>query len=271
MQKSKRDYKSCETRLRDMLASENLDSRSSDELFELLDEYIGAATESEMDVELVSACFARLRELHPEKPKFDKEAGLVRLIDAVNLLREGQSRRANRSSRFVSILVALLVVAATAFGVNPFEYLYRFAETVSFQMTPSGEMDLPPNQGAEYCSLQEALGANNIAVKLPQWIPPGFSVDDVDVMISDEMTVYMAVFMAEGKTLQIHVITYTSEASVTYEKESGGYVYESGGSEYYIIPNTNNLSVVWTDGPCNVMIHGQITEAEAKRIIDSIN
>ena len=156
MHQEKHDFQSCEQQLRELLASEHLDSSSSDVLFELLDDYIGAATESQMDSELVSACFARLRELHPEKPKFDKEAGLAKLVDAVQSHREERSKKVNRTSRFVSILVAvlsLLIVAATALGVNPFESLFRFAETVSFRLTPSGEMVLPSGQESEYNSL----------------------------------------------------------------------------------------------------------------------
>lgn len=274
MHQEKHDFQSCEQQLRELLASEHLDSSSSDVLFELLDDYIGAATESQMDSELVSACFARLRELHPEKPKFDKEAGLAKLVDAVQSHREERSKKVNRTSRFVSILVAvlsLLIVAATAFGVNPFESIFRFAETVSFRLTPSGEMVLPSGQESEYNSLQEALDANGVDVKLPQWIPPKFSLSTVKVLITDDTSIFTAVFSNEEKELQIDVTDYSDSVILTYEKEVGGKTYEANGQSYHIIPNSKNLNISWTDGDYAMLVSGQITEADAMHMIDAIS
>lgn len=274
MHQEKHDFQSCEQQLRELLASEHLDSSSSDVLFELLDDYIGAATESQMDSELVSACFARLRELHPEKPKFDKEAGLAKLINAVESQQTEPRKKADRSSRFISILVAvlsLLIVAATALGVNPFESLFRFAETVSFRLTPSGEMVLPSGQESEYCSLQEALDANGVDVKLPQWIPSKFSLSTVEVWIADDTSIFTAIFTSANKGLQIDITTHSEETILTYEKTAGGITYESNGQTYYFISNLNSLAVLWSNNNYDIHMYGQITEAEAKHIINSIN
>lgn len=274
MHQEKHDFQSCEQQLRELLASEHLDSSSSDVLFEQLDDYIGAATESQMDPELVSACFARLRELHPEKPKFDKEAGLAKLISAVQSQQKEPRKKANRSSRFISILVAvlsLLIVAATALGVNPFESLFRFAETVSFHLTPSGEMVLPPDTEVKYHSLQEALDDNGVEIRLPQWIPAEFSLSYVDVFTSNDTLIFTADFISKEKSFRINVTSYSDEMVITYEKETGGEVYKVNGQSYYFIPNSNNLMVSWTESCCTILMSGQITEAEAQHIVESVN
>lgn len=274
MHQEQHDFTSCEQQLRELLASEHLDSSSSDVLLEQLDDYIGAATESQMDTELVSACFARLREFHPEKPKFDKDAGLAKLIDAVQSHREERSRKINRTSRFVSILVAvlaLLIVAATAFGVNPFEHLFRFTETISLRLSPSGEMVLPSNQDSTYHSLQEALDAKGVDIKLPQWIPSHFSLSSIDVFTGNDTLIFMADFISKEKTFRINITSYSDDMVITYEKKSGGKIYKTNGHSYYFIPNSNNLMVSWTENRCTILLSGQITEVEAQHIVDSIN
>lgn len=273
MHQEKHDFQSCEQQLRELLASEHLDSSSSDVLFELLDDYIGAATESQMDSELVSACFARLRELHPEKPKFDKEAGLAKLINAVESQQTEPRKKADRSSRFISILVAvlsLLIVAATAFGVNPFESIFRFAETVSFRLTPSGDMVLPPNQDYTYQSLQEALDFNNVDVKLPKWIPSEFSLTSVNVFAVDGALIFTAVYTAEEKRFQIDITPYSNERVITYEKGQGGEDYEAHGQSYSLVPNIGNITAYWVDGRYSLLLNGQLTEDDVRHMIDSI-
>ena len=274
MHQEKHDFQSCEQQLRELLASEHLDSSSSDVLFELFDDYIGAATESQMDPELVSACFARLRELHPEKPKFDKEAGLAKLINSVESQQTEPRKKADRSSRFISILVAvlsLLIVAATALGVNPFESLFRFAETVSFRLTPSGEMVLPPEQESEYHSLQEAIDVNGVDIKLPQWIPSEFSLSYIDAVASKKALIITAIYTSEEKKFQIDITSHTRETLITYEKELGGEVFKANGQSYYFIPNLNNFMVSWNESRCTILMSGQITEAEARHIVESID
>lgn len=273
MHQEQHDFTSCEQQLRELLASEHLDSSSSDVLLEQLDDYIGAATESQMDTELVSACFARLREFHPEKPKFDKDAGLAKLIDAVQSHREERSRKINRTSRFVSIwvaVVALLIVAATAFGVNPFEYLFRFSETISYRITPSGDMVLPPDQDSRYQSLQEALICNNVDVKLPKWIPSDFSLSSVNVFAADGALIFVAVYTAEDKRFQIDITPYSNERVVTFEKEQGGEGYETHGQSYTLVSNIDNFTAYWLDGYYYILLSGQLTEDEVRHMIDSI-
>ncbi len=278
MYQNRHDLASCEKQLRDMLSSEKLNSDSRDKFFELLDEYIGLASESEMDAKLVADCFARLRELHPEKPKYDKEAGLTRLFNAIQsgyyAEYRRKAKRSSRTSRLVGILiavVALLIITANAFGVNPLTYLYNFAETVSFRLTPSGEMILPPVQKSEFHSLQEALLANGLDIELPQWVPSRFSLSEVGVLASDNTSVFSAVFTAGDKSLQIDVMAYSEERIITFEKIEGEISYVVGDQKYYIISNTDSLTVFWQNNNYSVQVYGHITETEAKHIIYSID
>ena len=108
-------------------------------------------------------------------------------------------------------------------------------------VTPSGNMSLPSSAAGEHHSLQEALDANGIDVKLPQWIPSEFSFSEIGFLQASDTSICIAVFNAAEKELQIEIAAYPGETVVTYEKVEGGTVYEANGQEYYILPNAVNL------------------------------
>ena len=261
-------------KLREFLASENLCPEDGDALLALVDAYIGQADEATMDTDLIDAGLAKLRELDPDPPKFDKEAGLANLLDAMDqreAKRAGRMRRAGRIVGIVAACVAVLMVVANAFGINPIQYAHEFAETVSFWLSPSGEMILSPEECQDgFASLQDALDADGIDIALPIWIPEGFQIAAVDVYEMQHSMSYVALFSVDEKEMRIQVITGDTDIIQTNEKENGGYMYEHAGETYYIIPNTDNVKAFWIKNDRALIISGQITEKEMERLVDSI-
>ena len=115
-------------------------------------------------------------------------------------------------------------------------------------------MELPDNTPSEYHSLIEALKCNGIdADGLPTWIPQDYSISSVTAKITDGVTRCVAVFESERGELTMRVTAYSME-----------------NVDYYIISNYDQSKVAWQLGLNTYVIGGQISENEAKEIIDSI-
>ena len=78
-------------------------------------------------------------------------------------------------------------------------------------------------------------------------------------------------YQGNDRELSITISPITDFETFIYQKEDEPpEKYISNEVENYLVMNTNELSAVWNTENCNVLIVGNITPSEMKRIIDSI-
>lgn len=180
-----------------------------------------------------------------------------------------------RILRVVEIVCAcllLLMVTANAFGVNPIKAFFQWAdEVVQVYTNPSGLMELPEGNTSEYRTLEEALAANGAETgNCPNWVPNDCNLTQVYVRRNDSAIKYSAVYTSDRGEFSIRVIQYLDDSARIAERENDGNAYFHGGREFYIVPNYESGSAGWENGLYSYEISGQISEAELKTMIDSI-
>lgn len=221
--------------------------------------------------------WAKLEESHPlifeEEPNSCKS----------DLAAEARNRHGNRTRRsFSRVFHAAAIAAAAAFcfiitasamGFQPVQAVLRWAEgIIQIYTNPSGIMELPDDDPSEYHSLYEALAANGISTEgLPTWVPRDYAVSAIAVKLSDGVLKCSAIYDSTRGGLVIRVIEHTMALSTeAKELDSVGSVYTHNQTEYYILMDNGVTKAGWQDGMLSYVISGQISEAEIKEMINSI-
>ena len=118
----------------------------------------------------------------------------------------------------------------------------------------------------------EALAANGISTEgLPTWVPRDYAVSAIAVKLSDGVLKCSAIYDSTRGGLVIRVIEHTMALSTeAKELDSLGSVYTHNQTEYYILTDDGVTKAGWQDGMLSYVISGQISEAEIKEMINSI-
>lgn len=121
-------------------------------------------------------------------------------------------------------------------------------------------------------SLAEALAQNGIdATGLPTWIPRDYSIYSITSKVSDGIVKCVAEFESNRGDLMMRVTSYAMENTIAVEeRDESSRCYSKGNVDYYIISNNDQVKISWQIGLNAYVIGGQISENEAKEIIDSI-
>ena len=187
---------------------------------------------------------------HPVRPKRYRKLIRVALVAAV----------------VVALMTAISVTAA-AMGYNLWGWLPIWSnEDVRFvSETPMAEPDEDDLQ-----NIPMVLASLGITEPLyPTWLPE--DLKRVKVKVSEKPLFLLENFQGDGRDLSITISPITDFGTFVYQKENEPpEKYISNDVEHYLILNTNELSAVWNTENYNVLIVGNITPSEMKRIIDSI-
>lgn len=170
-----------------------------------------------------------------------------------------------------AILAILLIgsVTAQAFGINIWGAMVKWTqETFHF-----GEWgDSNTNNNLPYASLQEALENGKITTLLvPQWIPNGYELVDINVEYCPLHTAYKAMYTKDNQKFRITVQDYLNQIPV-YVEQSDGLIeeYVVAGVTYYLFENYDAVKAVWIVDSYECYISGNVTIDELKQMIDSI-
>ena len=137
-----------------------------------------------------------------------------------------------------------------------------------------------PEEPREYADLQEALtdyGLNCSVV--PKWMPEGFTQSELIVipMVGGDMIIFHTLYHREEDSLVIQVNIYLENEGRAYDsfgnfqKDEGDPVpYEAGGITHLLTTNAGRPAALWSNGPAECVILGDITMDELKEMIDSI-
>lgn len=187
--------------------------------------------------------------------------------------RRGSGLRILRVAEVAAAVVLCLVVTANAFGVNPIQAFFSWAEgVIQVYSDPSGIMELPADDLSKYHSLEEALTANGIdASGCPTWVPRDYSLCNVWVRATDGIIKCTASYESTRGELIMRVTQNSMDSTAsTEEREDDGYEYTNDNGTYYIVSNYELSKVGWQIGSTSYVISGQVSEEEIVKIINSI-
>lgn len=170
-----------------------------------------------------------------------------------------------------AVLAILLVGSVTtkAFGVDIWEAVVKWTQE-TFHFGEWGNPDA--NNDFPYASLQEALAKGRINISLvPTWFPNGYELVDIIVEHKPLQIAYKAKYEYGDQVIRITVQDYL-DGEPLYVEQSDGLVeeYKVAGVTYYLFSDINVVKAVWINGSYECNIFGNVTIAELKQMIDSI-
>lgn len=266
---------------------ESLELKSNPELLKAIDDMMAQPAE-EIDMDFVNACLDILQKRAPVMEGYDPQAALNKFQDKHSYLLESEAKpsakvvqvpkrtRVTRKFRYAGAFVAAMlciVVTANAFGYNPVQALFKWAnDTIQLFSNPSGLLELPPDVSSEYRSLDDALEANGLhAANRINWVPKDYSLVDIEVMSRSNRTKVSAIFESERGELVIEIRTFNNpDWHGVVESDFDGTEYRHGNTVSYISSNYEFTIAGWLDDKYSYEISGQISEEEIKKMIDSI-
>lgn len=287
--------KSAVGRKRTDSASASITEKSNLQLLNEVEAMLSVPAE-EMDTDRIEEYLSLLQKKAPVTEHYDPEEKWAKLEEShplifeeetssckSDLAAEAKNRHGNRTRRsFSRVFRAAAIAAAAAFcfiitastmGFQPVQAVLRWAEgIIQIYTNPSGIMELPDDDPSEYHSLYEALAANGISTEgLPTWVPRDYAVSAIAVKLSDGVLKCSAIYDSTRGGLVIRVIEHTMALSTeAKELDSVGSVYTHNQTEYYILMDDGVTKAGWQDGMLSYVISGQISEAEIKEMINSI-
>lgn len=287
--------KSAVGRKRTDSASASITEKSNLQLLNEVEAMLSVPAE-EMDTDRIEEYLSLLQKRAPVAEHYDPEEKWAKLEEShplifeeetssckSDLAAEAKNRHGNRTRRsFFCVFRAAAIAAAVAFcfiitasamGFQPVQAVLRWAEgIIQIYTNPSGIMELPDDDPSEYHSLYDALAANGISTEgLPTWVPRDYAVSAIAVKLSDGVLKCSAIYDSTRGGLVIRVIEHTMALSTeAKELDSVGSVYTHNQTEYYILMDDGVTKAGWQDGMLSYVISGQISEAEIKEMINSI-
>lgn len=183
----------------------------------------------------------------------------------------------------LAVLLLSVSVAAAA-GYDLWRMLARWTdETMGItpgQIVPTQEDAIRiPEEGEEYASLQEAVEACGLARPMvPHWLPEGFTQVDlvVDTGFIDAL-IFHGAYQRGGDTIIVFVEVFLPREEQdertygNFQKDEGDPIpYEAGGVTHLLSTNAGRPIALWSNGPAQGAISGDITMDGLKQIIDSI-
>lgn len=287
--------KSAVGRKRTDSASASITEKSNLQLLNEVEAMLSLPAE-EMDTDRIEEYLSLLQKRAPVTEHYDPEEKWAKLEEShplifeeepnsckSDLAAEARNRHGNRTRRsFSRVFRAAAIAAAAAFcfiitasamGFQPVQAVLRWAEgIIQIYTNPSGIMELPDDDPSEYHSLYEALAANGISTEgLPTWVPRDYAVSAIAVKLSDGVLKCSAIYDSTRGGLVIRVIEHTMALSTeAKELDPLGSVYTHNQTEYYILTDDGVTKAGWQDGMLSYVISGQISEAEIKEMINSI-
>ncbi len=265
-------------------------SENRDNLIRNLEEIIDKMGVDHFDEELVKNYLDLLEKIDPVPMDFSMEEAQADFRQSNfpdSTLEESKKIEPAKKSaplwRGLRAIAALLViafsltaVAGKVTGTKPFQQFIYWKDDILqiFSEEPSGEMIFPERTADQpYESLEAALESNGISSKhCPTWIPEDLSISTIEVTQLSQIATYSAIYEGETRALVISVDHQLGKAGpLIIEKNPGPVmVYEHNDREYYIVFNLDICTVVWVIDDLTFTFAGQLTEKEAKKIIDSI-
>ena len=171
-----------------------------------------------------------------------------------------------RIALVAALIVILLIGAAVTASALGFE-LWGWApkwnrEDLRFVTEEPGAEDVQ--------DIPTALAALGIDEPLyPHWLPEDMVCENVEIQI-DPVLLYEA-YQGNGRALSITIIPSSFSDTAVYQRsEPDPEEYIAGNTIHYIFSDINHISATWYTKNYSVLIVGNITEDEMRKVIDSV-
>lgn len=195
-------------------------------------------------------------------------------------------RRLGRVASFaaaIAILLGLMIVTAYAMGYDLWAVVAQWTkDTFTFVSVSKVNDTGEPNASAalnsgEYADLQAALDAYGITEQLaPKWVPDDFSLELVSVDEGSEgvKAIFCACYKSGEKSIivQINMHQTPSDASyATWQKDDMDVdTVIISDCIFYTMQNAGRECAIWTKGPFECNINGDVSSTDMQKIIESI-
>lgn len=191
-----------------------------------------------------------------------------------------QPKAVRRWPRAVAAVAAVLAVVilgsatAGAFGVDVWSAVAKWTQDTfhfgsPYETSPS-EPDKTPS--LVYTELRDMLLDYKVTEKLaPTWLPEGYENVEVKMTETPKKRIFLAVYQNGDRVIKIQITDYLKESPSQIEQSEGFQeLYPSGGVDYYIFADYEQLQAAWKLDYYECYISGPVTIDELKAIIDSI-
>lgn len=170
------------------------------------------------------------------------------------------------------------MIAAQAMGVDVFGALARWTDEIFRFAGEAGtvrDVSSPENEAIRRL-LQDVLDQYGVtAVPAPGWYPEGTElIGEINVAESEAALIISCDLTCEGKSINITVQQYPASGRLfveAFEKDASSIEeYGSAGRTFYIMSNVSDCCAAYSDGQTSLMISGELSLENLKKIIDSI-
>lgn len=173
------------------------------------------------------------------------------------------------------VLVFGMSLTANAFGIDLWDIVVKWTqETFYFdnpgQTSEAGEPEV--EDSTPYPGLQTMLEQHNVeAAIVPSWIPEGYEEVDVKTFETPKQRQFVSLYQNGAEEMKIWIADYLDGSPVQIEQSDTVLeVYVSGGIEYFIFSDINQIRVAWIRDSFECCITGPLSIEEMKIMIDSI-
>ena len=185
-----------------------------------------------------------------------------------------RSRRLGRSilrvglvAAAVVVLMAALTVVASAMGFNLWGWVPKWTDAdVRFVAeTPVQEPDADDLQ-----NIPTVLASLGITEPLyPTWLPEDMIWTETKVI--DRPLLLYEKYEGNDRWLSITISPISGPETTVYQKEDTPSVeYLAGNTMHYIFTNSDNMQAIWYTESYTILIDGNMSPDEMKKIIDSV-
>jgi len=253
----------------------------------------------EVDANLVDRCLNVILSHRSHHTEEELQAGWQAIVrdaqcaeNATITHTQSASRKTLRPAAvFVLAILAVLLLAtgvAAAMGVNLWKVVINwdrsqlYVETESTEETADQAEDqrillttagaLTPFGGIED-DFYDALIQHNIRVAIPQWLPEGYRLKDVETISSEMETIVNALYEDDhGRSFNVNIDLLNNNSQSVYEKTNDEIpeTITIDDHEYWIFSNLDHQMLIWTEEPYIISISGDLTKEELKQMIESI-
>lgn len=195
-------------------------------------------------------------------------------------------RRLSRVVSFaavIAVLLGLMTATAYAMGYDLWGVIAQWTkDTFTFVSASRANDSNSPSEGAaisdgEYADLQAALDVYGITEQLaPNWIPDGFNLDEVVVNenSSPDYVVFNTCYKADTKSIIVQIKMHQNKDNIsftTWQKDDMEVeTVKIADCIFYTMQNAGRECAIWTNGPFECTINGNISSEELLKIIESI-
>lgn len=183
----------------------------------------------------------------------------------------------------IALLIGIMTVTAYAMGYDLWGVIAQWTKDtftfVSVSKVNDAEESLTDatlNNG-EYADLQAALDAYKITEPLaPKWIPDGFRISEVVVNenSSPDYVIFNTCYKADTKSIIVQIKMHHNQDNVsftTWQKDDMNVdTIIISDCTFYTMQNAGRECAIWTNGPFECTINGNISSDELLKIVESI-